>query len=88
MTAYRFSAEGTVYPDRDGRPPLCANGNCTRVATIPVHVAYVGDRRFCETCLQACETIGLDVKRLDGIVSLPAWRRRLRAKDLTFGGAA
>jgi hypothetical protein len=63
-------------------------GNCrTREATIPVLVLarIPSETEMCHICVQALETLGMGIKRLDNVVSfVPVWRRRQqRAKDYT-----
>ncbi len=66
--------------------------NCRlREATVPVRIYGSGsplDREVCYVCFDALQTMGMDIRRSDGVGFIPEWRRRsLRAKDLT-GGAA
>jgi hypothetical protein len=66
---------------------LCQNGTCTREGTIPCELLSMTVRPIvlCQVCFEAMSTIGVGLRRTDGVCAfVPVWRRRQQqAKDYT-----
>lgn len=57
-------------------------GGCSRLATVTVRIARIGDRPVCSQHRAWMERTGMDFRVLEPSAA-PAWRQRDLAKDLT-----